>query len=62
MFIKEFKQNDKLSVTFLRDGKERNTEVILESDLSYTISLQEKNGETLSKKILKAHQDWLKVE
>ena len=62
VFIKEFKPNDKLSVTFLRDTQERNTEVILESDPSYTISLQEKNGEKLSKKVLKARKNWLKVE
>ena len=62
VFIKEFKPNDKLSVTFLRDTQERNTEVILESDPSYTISLQEKNGEKLSKKVLKARNNWLKVE
>lgn len=61
-FIKEFKPNDKLLVTFLRDGQKRNTEVILESDPSYTISLKDKNSEKLSKKVLKARQGWLKIE
>tara|TARA_R110002074_G_scaffold197610_6_gene364778 strand:+ start:45889 stop:47685 length:1797 start_codon:yes stop_codon:yes gene_type:complete len=62
VFIKEFKPNDKLSVTFLKDGQERNTEVILETDPSYSFSLKDINGEKLSKKIIKARQNWLKVQ
>lgn len=61
-FVKGFKPKDILSVTFLRDGQEKNTEVILESDPSYAISLQEKNGDKLSKKVLKERKDWLKIE
>ena len=61
-FVKKFKPNDMLSVTYLSDGQEKNTEVILESDPSYAISLQEKNGDKLSKKVLKERKDWLKIE
>ena len=61
-FVKKFKPNDLLSVTYLSDGQEKNTEVILESDPSYAISLQEKNGDKLSKKVLKERKDWLKIE
>lgn len=62
-FIKdEFKPKDTLSITFLRDGLERKTEVTLTSDPSYAINLVEKNDKTPSKKVLKARQAWLKVE
>ena len=61
-FVKKFKPNDMLSVTYLSDGQEKNTELILESDPSYAISLQEKNGDKLSKKVLKERKDWLKIE
>lgn len=62
-FIKnEFKPNDVLSITFLRDGIERKTEVTLSSNPNYTISLVEKNDKVPSKKIIKARQAWLKVE
>ena len=50
------------SVTFLKDGQERNTEVILETDPSYSFSLKDINGEKLSKKIIKARKNWLKVQ
>ncbi|WP_339650622.1 PDZ domain-containing protein [uncultured Maribacter sp.] len=62
VFIKEFKPKDKLSISFLRDGQERSTEVILESDPSFSIYLEEKEGIKPSKKILKARKDWLKTE
>ncbi|WP_299800423.1 PDZ domain-containing protein [uncultured Maribacter sp.] len=58
----EFKPNDKLSISFLRNGKERKTEVTLTADPNYTISLIEKNEEAPSKKVLKARKAWLKVE
>ncbi|APQ19274.1 M61 family metallopeptidase [Maribacter hydrothermalis] len=62
-FIKdEFKPKDILLITFLRDGIERKTEVTLTSDPNYSISLEEKNGKALSKKIVKARKDWLKVD
>ena len=58
----EFKPNDNLTVSFLRDGLERKTQVTLTANPHYTISLIEKNEETPSKKILKARKAWLKVE
>jgi len=58
----EFKPNDNLSITFLRDGMERKTEVTLTANPNYAISLIEKNEEAPSKKILKARKAWLKVE
>eukprot|EP01093_Parvamoeba_rugata_P017468 TRINITY_DN7037_c0_g1_i3.p1 TRINITY_DN7037_c0_g1~~TRINITY_DN7037_c0_g1_i3.p1 ORF type:complete len:600 (+),score=129.14 TRINITY_DN7037_c0_g1_i3:823-2622(+) len=62
-FIKdEFKPKDTLSITFLREGIERKTEVTLTSDPNYAINLIEKNDKTPSKKVLKARQAWLKVE
>jgi predicted metalloprotease with PDZ domain len=62
-FIKdEFKPKDTLSITFLREGIERKTEVTLTSDPNYAINLIEKNNKTPSKKVLKARQAWLKVE
>lgn len=62
-FINEgFKPEDTLSITFLRDGMERKTEVILTSDPNYAINLMEKNDKVPSNKVLKARQDWLKVE
>jgi len=62
-FIKEkFKPNDSISITYLRDGSERLTDVVVQSDPKYGINLQEKNGKTPSKKVLKARKDWLKAE
>ena len=62
-FIKdEFKPKDTLSITFLREGIERKTQVTLTSDPNYAINLIEKNDKTPSKKVLKARQAWLKVE
>lgn len=62
-FIKdEFKPKDTLSITFLREGIERKTEVTLTSDPNYAINLIEKNNKTPSKKVLKARQAWLKVK
>ncbi|MDF4220503.1 peptidase M61 [Maribacter sp. M208] len=62
-FIKErFQPNDVLTITFLRDGLERKTEVTLTSDPNYAINLVEKNEKAPSKKILKARQAWLNVE
>ena len=58
----EFKPKDNLSITFLRDGSERKTEVTLTADPNYTISLIEKNEEAPSKKVLKARKAWLKIE
>ncbi|WP_299321634.1 peptidase M61 [uncultured Maribacter sp.] len=58
----EFKPNDILSITFLRDELERKTEVTLTSNPNYAISLIEKNEEAPSKKVLKARKAWLKVE
>ena len=62
-FIKDgFKPNDILSITFLRDGLERKTEVTLSSNPNYAISLVEKNEKAPSKKVLKARKAWLKVD
>lgn len=62
-FIKdEFKPKDTLSITFLREGIERKTQVTLTSDPNYAINLIEKNDKIPSKKVLKARQAWLKVE
>ena len=62
-FIKEkFKPSDSISVTFLRDGSERTTEVVLKNDPSYSLYLLEKKEKTPSKKVLKARRDWLKTE
>lgn len=58
----EFKPNDNLTITFLRDGMERKTEVTLTANPNYTISLIEKNEEAPSKKVLKARKEWLKIE
>ncbi|TDT41918.1 putative metalloprotease with PDZ domain [Maribacter spongiicola] len=58
----QFKPNDNLSISFLRDGLERKTEVALTADPNYSISLIEKNEEAPSKKILKARKAWLKVD
>ncbi|TDS12695.1 putative metalloprotease with PDZ domain [Maribacter caenipelagi] len=58
----EFKPKDNLSITFLRDGLERKTEVTLTANPNYTISLIEKNEEAPSKKVLKARKAWLKIE
>jgi len=62
VFIKEFKPGDKLKIEFESNSSKKSTEVILDSDPSYSINLQEKNGPTPSKKILKARKDWLKIE
>ncbi|WP_405384561.1 M61 family metallopeptidase [Maribacter sp. LLG6340-A2] len=61
-FIKQFKPDDKLTVQFNRLGIDMTTEVILTSDPSYTIQLQEKEGNTPSKNVLKARKAWLKTE
>lgn len=62
-FIKEsFQPGDTISITFERDGSNKSTDVILGTDPTYTIVLQEKNGTEPSKKILKARKEWLKVE
>tara|TARA_R110002051_G_scaffold71624_1_gene129320 strand:+ start:16867 stop:18666 length:1800 start_codon:yes stop_codon:yes gene_type:complete len=62
-FIKEeFKPNDVISITFIRDGLEKKTEVTLTYDPNYTINLDEKNGNAPSKKILNARNNWLKFE
>ncbi|WP_419212905.1 M61 family metallopeptidase [Maribacter sp. X9] len=62
-FIKlNFKPGDTITVTFERDGTEKATKVVLGSDPSYTISLQEKKEAKPSKKIMKARKEWLKAE
>lgn len=58
----EFKPNDNLSITFLRDGLKRKTEVTVTANPNYAISLIEKNEEAPSKKVLKARKAWLNVE
>ncbi len=61
-FIAKFKPGDTLIVAFEQDGIKKSTEVVLESDPTYIISLQEKIGEQPTKKILNARKEWLKVE
>ena len=60
--LKGFKPSDTLIVAFERDGMKKSTEVVLESDPTYTIKLLEKNSDIPSKKIMKARKDWLESE
>jgi len=59
-FIKQFQPTDKLIVVFKRNGIEKTTQVVLESDPNYIIQLDEKEGITPSKNALKTRNDWLK--
>ena len=61
-FIKQFQPTDKLNVSFTRYGIEKTTDVVLDSNPTYTIELAEKEGDSPSKKVLKARQAWLKTE
>jgi predicted metalloprotease with PDZ domain len=60
--LKGFKPSDTLIVAFERNGMKKSTEVVLESDPTFTIILLEKNNEIPSKKIMKARKDWLESE
>jgi predicted metalloprotease with PDZ domain len=63
IYIKQnFQPGDSLSVVFERFGEQKTTEVILENDPSYIISLMEENAEKPTKKILKNRKAWLKIE
>ncbi|MBQ4913113.1 M61 family metallopeptidase [Maribacter sp. MMG018] len=61
-FIARFKPNDVLSINFERFGNAKTTKVKLLSDPNYTIGLQEKYGDTPSKKQLNDRKDWLKYK
>lgn len=62
-FIKEkFQPGETVAITFERNGAKKSAEVILATDPTYMITLQEKNGTEPSKKILKARKEWLKIE
>lgn len=61
-FIKQFKVGDTLTVAYIRYGVAKTTEVILQSDPSYTTSMVEDEGQKATKKIIKNRSAWLKLE
>lgn len=61
-FIKQFAVADTLKIDFERFGQKKNTKVVLQSDLSYTLTLLENEGEKPSREILNNRKRWLKSE
>ncbi|MDB4292009.1 PDZ domain-containing protein [Maribacter sp.] len=61
-YIEKFKVGDSLSVSFERFGKEKTTQVILESNPNYSIFLMEKEGGVPSSEVLEKRKQWLKIK
>ncbi|MFD0799038.1 M61 family metallopeptidase [Maribacter chungangensis] len=58
-YIKSFPVGEAITVQFERFGEKNTTEVILEPDPAYSITLVEKSGLAPKKSVLKSRNDWL---
>lgn len=61
-FLKQFRVGDSLAINFKRFEVEKTTTVLLASDPSYSIFLEEKHGTSPSKEVLERRKKWLKIE
>lgn len=61
-YLKTRSVGDTLNIEFQRNGVKKSTQVILQANPAYTITLMEKEGDEPTKQMLKKRAAWLKLD